>query len=67
MRFRCSLNLLYLKSITKEAAKVSLKLNENYLNIPSVYTTKKKNKIKKTDAINSRPLKIGNLGANSQL
>ena len=29
-------NLPYLNSITKEAEKVSLKLNENYLNIPFV-------------------------------
>ena len=37
-----------------------MKLNENYLNIPSA-------KIKEEDTINSRPLKVGNLGENSQL
>ena len=39
---------------------MSLKLNESYLNILSV-------KIKEEDIFNSRPLKIGNLGENSQL
>ena len=46
--------------------KVSLKLNENYLDIPSVSMTKRL-KIKRMDTINSRPLKIGSLGDNSQL
>ena len=60
MRFHCSPNIPYLNSITKEAENVSLKLNGNYLNIPSA-------KIKEEDTINSWPLKVGNLGENSQL
>ena len=40
-----------------------MKLNEN---VPSFYD-KKNYKIKRTDTINSRPLKIGNLGEKSQL
>ena len=66
MRFHCSLNLPYLNSVTKEAENVSLKLNESYLNIPSV-STEKNLKIKRTDTIKPRPLKIGKLGENSQL
>ena len=49
----------YLNKDTKKR-KMSLKLNESYLNILSV-------KIKEEDIFNSRPLKIGNLGENSQL
>ena len=36
----------YLNKDTKERKKVSLKLNENYLNIPSVSTTKRISKLK---------------------
>ena len=56
----------YLNKDTKERKKVSLKLNENYLNIPSVSTTERISKLKgrmqELDAI-----KVGNVGANSQL
>ena len=46
LRFHCSLNLPYLNSVTKEAENVSLKLDESYLNIPSVSTTKRISKLK---------------------
>ena len=36
----------YLNKDTKERKKVSLKLNENYLNIPSVSTTERVSKLK---------------------
>ena len=36
----------YLNKDTKARKKVSLKLNENYLNIPSVSTTKRVSKLK---------------------
>ena len=39
VRFYCSLNLQYLNKETKERKKVTLKLNDLYLNIPSVSTT----------------------------
>ena len=54
----------YLNKDTKDRKKVSFKLNENYLNIPSVYMNLK---MKRKDTINSRPSEIGNLGENSQL
>ena len=45
---------------------MSLKFNENYLNIPSVSTTERISKLKgrmqELDA-----MKVGNVGANSQL
>ena len=37
----------YLNKDTKERKKVSLKLNENYLNIPSVSTTERISKLKR--------------------
>ena len=54
----------YLNKDTKDRKKVSFKLNENYLNIPSVSMNLK---MKRTDTINSRPSEIGNLAENSQL
>ena len=36
----------YLNRVTKERKKVSLKLNENYLDIPSVSTTERISKLK---------------------
>ena len=48
---RCEVLLLhksqYLNRDTKERKKVSLKLNENYLNIPSVSTTERISKLKR--------------------
>ena len=56
----------YLNKDTKERKKVSLKLNENNLNIPSVSTTERISKLK--DGCNKlEAIKVGNLGANSQL
>ena len=56
-----SLNLPYLNSIIKEAEKVALKLNENYLNIPSVSTTKRISilidRYNKLEVIRSRKLR----------
>ena len=40
------IHLPYLNSVTKEAENVSLKLNESYLNIPSVSTAKRISKFK---------------------
>ena len=37
----------YLNKDTKERKKVSLKLNENYLNIPSVSTTERISKLRR--------------------
>ena len=54
----------HLNKDTKDRKKVSFKLNENYLNIPSVSMNLK---MKRTDTINSIPPEIGNLGENSQL
>ena len=54
----------HLNKDTKDRKKVSFKLNENYLNIPSVSMNLK---MKRTDTINSIPSEIGNLGENSQL
>ena len=39
--------LQYLNKDTKERKKVSLKLNENYFDIPSVSTTERKSKLKR--------------------
>ena len=48
---RCEVLLLhksqYLNRDTKERKKVSLKLNENYLNIPSFSTTERISKLKR--------------------
>ena len=57
----------YFKKDTKERRKkVSLKLNESYLNIPSVSTTERISKLK--DGYNKlEAIKIGNLDENSQL
>ena len=57
----------YFNKDTKERRKrVSLKLNESYLNIPSVSTTERISKLK--DGYNKlEAIKIGNLDENSQL
>ena len=51
----------YLNKDTKERKKVSLKLNENYLDIPSVSTTERISKLKdgcnKLEAIKNRKLR----------
>ena len=48
------------------AEKVSLMINENYLDIPSVSTTKIISRLK--DGCNKlKAIKVGKLGANSQL
>ena len=62
MRFHCSLNLPYLNNITKEADKVSSKLNENYSYIPICLYDERNFKIKKADtkkleAIKNRTLR----------
>ena len=57
----------YLNKDTKERKKVSLKWNENLLKYSICFYDGKNPKIKKDGCNKLEAIKVGNLGANSQL